>query len=158
MRILSSANSTESVLEGNRLRLSFLKEQSFEGNIFPDTLFTGTYYRPGNPNFAAADSFGVDSSSKTLWFLKMKSEGLPPKEGEKAVKWKYVEEYWRSAKLFHGAPIKKRGVYAFVVPEGKAWNKATKTCEKDGGCGDWLRNVTEGFKSACDVCVVEMPL
>ncbi|CAB1111758.1 unnamed protein product [Ectocarpus sp. CCAP 1310/34] len=159
MRILSRASSsTKSVLEGNRLRLSFVKEQSFEGNSFPDALVAGTYYRPGSPNFAAADSFGVDSGSKTLWFFQVKSAGLPPKEGEKAVKWTHVEKYWRRAKLHHGAPIKKRFVYAFVVPEGKVWNKATETCEEDGGRGDWRRNVTDGFKSACDVCVIEMPL
>ncbi|CAN0448306.1 unnamed protein product [Ectocarpus sp. 12 AP-2014] len=159
MRILSRANSsTESVLEGNGLiRLSFVRERSFEGNSFPDKLGTGTYYRPRSPNFASADSFGVDSGSKILWFFEMKPAGLPPKKGKYAVKWKYVEEHWRSAKLFDGAPIKDRCVYAFVVPEGKTWNKATKTSEKDG-YGDWLRNVNDGFKSTCDVCVIEMPL
>ena len=158
MRILSSANSsTESVLEGDDWRFSFLREESFEGNSFPDTLVTGTYYRPQSQNFPAIDSFGVDSGSKTLWFFQMKSAGLPPKRGEKAVKWNYVERNWRSAKLPHGAPI-KNCVFAFVVPGGRVWNKATKTSEKDVGCGDWLLNATDGFKSACDVCVIKIPL
>ncbi|CAM9517557.1 unnamed protein product [Ectocarpus sp. 12 AP-2014] len=186
MRILSSPNSsTESVLEGNELRLSFGKEKSFEGNSFPDTLVAGTYYRPGSSTFASTDSFGVDSGSKTLWFFQVNSAGLPPKRGAKAVKWEHVEMYWRRAKLPHGAPIKERCVFAFVVPEGKVWNKATETYEKDRGRGDgendggrgdgeedggrgdgeedggrvdWLRDVTDGFKSRCDVCVIKMPL
>ncbi|CAM9460116.1 unnamed protein product [Ectocarpus fasciculatus] len=158
MRILSSANSSiESVLEGNYLRFSFLRKESFEGNSFPNTLVTGTYCRPGSPNFAAADSFGVDSGGKTLWFFQMKSAGLSPKEGKKAVKWKHVERYWERAKLLHATPI-KNCVFAFAVPGGKVWNEATKTSEEDSGCGDWLRDVTDGFESACDVCVIKIPL
>ncbi|CAM9203125.1 unnamed protein product [Ectocarpus fasciculatus] len=158
MRILSSANSSiESVLEGNYLRFSFLRKESFEGNSFPNTLVTGTYCRPGSPNFAAADSFGVDSGGKTLWFFQMKSAGLPPKEGKKAVKGKHVERYWESAKLLHATPI-KNCVFAFAVPGGKVWNEATKNSEEDSGCGDWLRSVTDGFESACDVCVIKIPL
>ncbi|CAN0449686.1 unnamed protein product, partial [Pylaiella littoralis] len=88
MRILSSANSsTESELEGDSVRFNFLKEESFEGNSFPETLVTGTYYRPGSKTFPAIDSFGVSSGSETLWFFQMKSAGLPPKTGDKAVKW-----------------------------------------------------------------------
>ena len=155
MRILSSAIAP--VLEGNYLRFNFLREESFEGNSFPDTLVSGTYYKPECKTFAAIDSFGVDSGSKTLWFFQMKSAGLPPKTGDKAVKWNHVEHYWRSAKLPHGAPI-KNCVIAFVVPGGRVWNKATKTSGKDGGSGDWLLNATDGFKSACDVCVIEIPL
>ena len=159
MRILSSANSsTESVLEGDDWMFSFSEQKSFEGKSLPDTVVTGTYYRPLIQNFPAIDSFGVDSGSKTLWLFQMKSAGLPPRTGGKAVKWNYVEENWSSAKLAHGVPI-KNCVFAFVVPEGKVWNKAIKTSEKDVGCcGDWLLNVTDGFKSACDVCVIKIPL
>ena len=154
MRILSSAIAP--VLEGNSLRFNFLEEESFEGNSFPDTLVSGRYYRPECKTFPAIDSFGVDSGNKTLWFFQMKSAGLPPKTGVKAVKWNHVEHYWRSAKLPHGTPI-KNCVFAFVVPGGRVWNEATKTSEKDGS-GDWLLNATDGFKSACDVCVIRIPL
>ena len=77
MRILTSANNiTESEFEGNCWRFNFSKEKSFKGKRFPDTLETGTYYTPENKNFAAIDSFGVESGSNTLWFFQGKSRGL----------------------------------------------------------------------------------
>ena len=50
--------------------------------------------------------------------------------------------------MLHGAPI-KNCVFAFVLPEGKVWDKVAKTSEQDGW--DLLLNAADPFKSACHV-------
>ena len=116
------------------------------GNAFPKTFAMSTYYVPDSPKFASIDSFGVDERSNTLFFFLMKSAGVV------AVNGKWVEEYWDIA-VSNLASI-KRCVYVYVVPEGEVWEKAIKLREG----GDWLTEASDDFKSACRVCVIQIPV
>lgn len=104
-----------------------------------------TYDILDNSNFAAVDSFGLDERSNALSFFQMKFTGVV------ALNWKRVEEYWDSA-VSDLASI-KRCVYVYVVLSGKVWEKATNLREG----GDCLTEASDDFRSACRVCVIEIP-
>lgn len=80
----------------------------------------------------------------------MKSAGVV------AVNGKWVEEYWDIAVYIAVSNLASinRCVHVYVVPVGEVWEKATRLREG----GDWLTEASDDFKSACRVCVFEIPV
>ena len=90
----------------------------------------------------------MDRRGDTLFFFQMKYAGV------KAVIGSAVERYWHTASK--GSVSVKNCVYAYVVPEEPQWRlQAIKSAGIDEVRK--LSEASDGFLSACAVCVVAIP-
>lgn len=129
------------------LRLEFTNQKSFGGGAtFPDEFDIGTYYVLGSKIAAEIDAIGVDSGcGSTLHFQDdpCRLQGCGRKESR---------GYWDTA-VSNLASI-KRCVVVYAVPSGTRWPVTNGVQEGV----EWLKGATDGFRSACDVYVVEMSI
>ena len=146
MTILQGSSSGESEVLGGKdsLNFDFAKREVFDGLAFPDELDKGIYYTPKKDQFAAIDSFGVDTHVDTLYFFQMKSKGVVRSNGTT------VEKYWNAA-LASVAVSSCVFVYVVPTPEAVEGQKSTKICK-----GPWLQGASSGFQAKCSVCLIEI--
>lgn len=142
MTILS--NSGKDVLGDGELSLNFTRIKEFGGEAFPRTsLRRGTYYRPTSQTFPAVDSFFVDRSTGTLYFVQMKSAGVEVIETGAS-----LEKFWKTASKSMSIT---KCVLVYVVPSIN-WQKAVDLAAG----GDCLKGAKANFKSECVVCAIHL--